>query len=176
MALLNLIQRTRQANSLPLCADAELLMQLDTWASLLESVPDAMLEPAWIRATEQHEWTKPMPVGAVKSAAAQLILEDRERREKEAALNRYKAVSQGTYACKYCDDAGYFPLMLHCPTFKDWRRTAHPCQCNAAPINQRVSWPGTVNWERDRETGYWHPGTAQASPRCHCAFCRNAAG
>jgi hypothetical protein len=150
-----------------------LLLQLDTWASLLKDVPDHMLEPAWIRATETHEWSKPMPVGALKTASAQLVLEDRQRRDKEAALNRYKVLNQGTYACKRCDDVGYLPVMAYCASFQDWRKATYPCECEAAPINQRRPFPGTYEWTRNRETSYWVPPTPESSIRCICAFCRN---
>jgi len=178
LLLEQVIQRTRTANSLPLLSVDERPGHLDVWATALKDVSDVLLLPAWERAFADHDW-KDRPFlkpGDVLEAAHRVILEDRQRRETEDHYNRRRHAKDETYACKYCDDAGYVPLMLHCPTFVDWRPTAYPCSCSAAPINQRQPWPGAFGWERDRATGYWQPATPEQSPRCRCLFCKNKDG
>ena len=175
--LVQVIQRTRTANSLPLLFDDELPGHLDTWASALKDVADGLLLTAWERAFADHDW-KDRPFlkpGDVLEAAHRVILEDRQRREQEEHYNRRRHAKDETYACQYCHDAGYVPLMLHCPTWKDWRKSAYPCSCSAAPITQRQPWPGASDWERDRDSGYWQPARPEQSPRCPCLFCKNKA-
>ena len=172
-----LIQRSRITNSFPILTTDELPAHIDTWAAVLKDIGDTVLLAAYDRAVVDHDW-KDRPFlkpGDVLEAAHRVILEDRQRREQEEHYNRRRHAKDETYACQYCHDAGYVPLMLHCPTWKDWRRTAYPCSCSAAPISQRQPWPGSADWERDRDSGYWQPARPEQSPRCPCLFCKNKA-
>jgi len=169
-----LVQQTRQANSLPLCTPAELTQHVETWERLLAPVPTHMIEPAWDRASQLHDWTRgPLLPGEILSAASVLIAEDRERRDREASVQAHRFRALGTFACRYCDDTGYAPVSIYCPTFRDWRRAAYPCSCDAAPINQRREWPGGEDWTRDRDTGTWKPSQLEYSLRCVCKFCQS---
>jgi hypothetical protein len=183
--LVQVIQRTRTANSLPLLFDDELPGHLDTWASALKDVADGLLLTAWERAFADHDWRERpfLKPGDVLEAAHRVILEDRQRRERDEHYQRRRAVrdlqdegvKEVTFACEYCHESGYLALMLYCPTWKDWRKTAYPCKCSAAPITQRQPWPGAADWERDRDSGYWQPASPEQSPRCPCLFCKNKA-
>lgn len=170
-----LIQRSRIANSFPILTTDELPAHIDTWAAVLKDVSDAVLLAAYDRAVADHNWRERpyLKPGDVLNASHAVILEDRERREREAAINRNKHASSGTFACRYCDDTGYVPLMVHCGSFVDWRKASYACECVAAPITQRRPWPGTERWTRDRDSNYWQPPTAQESVRCICLFCKN---
>jgi len=168
-----LVQQTRKANSLPLCSPEELVSHAQTWERLLGSVPTHMLSLAWDRACQLHEWTRgSLLPGEVASAAAVVIAEDRERREREASLQAHKFRTLGTFACRYCEDTGYAGVMVYCGTFKDWRRTSLPCSCQATPINQRRDWPGGEDWTRDRDTNYWTPSLPEYSLKCVCKYCQ----
>jgi len=101
-----------------------------------------------------------------------VIAEDRERREREASLQAHKFRALGTFACRFCEDFGYAPVMVYCGTFRDWRRAAYPCSCEATPINQRRDWPGGQDWTRNRDTGNWTPSLPEYSLRCVCRFCQ----
>lgn len=172
-----LVQQTRQANSLPLCTPDELAQHVETWERLLGSVPTHMLEPAWERASQLHDWTRgPLLPGQILSAASVLIAEDRERRDREASVQAHKFRALGTFACGGCDDTGYLPVLVYCLTFKDWRRAAYPCSCEAAPLPQRREWPGGEGWTRDRGTGTWTPSLPEYSLRCVCKFCQAGYG
>ena len=172
-AMRQLVQQTRQANSLPLCSPEELVSHVQTWERLLSTVPTHMLSVAWDRACQLHEWTRgALLPGEVQSAAAVVIAEDRERRDREASLQAHKFRALGTFACRYCEDSGYFAVMVYCGTFRDWRRAAYPCSCEATPIYQRRDWPGGQDWTRDRDTGNWTPSLPEHSLRCVCKFCQ----
>ena len=176
-ALRLLVQQTRQANSLPLCTPDELTQHVETWERLLAPVPSHMLEAAWERSSQLHDWTRgPLLPGEILSAASVLIAEDRERRDREASLQAHRFRALGTFACRYCDDTGYAPVSIYCATFRDWRRAAYPCSCDAAPINQRREWPGGEDWTRDRDTGTWTPSLPEYSLRCVCKFCQAGYG
>lgn len=169
-----LVQQTRQANSLPLCTPDELTQHVETWERLLAPVPSHMLEPAWERASQLHDWTRgPLLPGEILSAASVLIAEDRERRDREASLQAHRFRALGTFACRFCDDTGYAPVMVYCATFCDWRRAAYPCSCDAAPLPQRRDWPGGEDWSRNRDTGAWTPSLPEYSLRCVCKFCQS---
>lgn len=169
-----LVQQTRQANSLPVCTPEELAQHVETWERLLAPVPSHMLEPAWERASQLHDWTRgPLLPGEILSAASVLIAEDRERRDREASVQAHRFRALGTFACRYCDDTGYAPVSIYCATFRDWRRAAYPCSCDAAPLPQRREWPGGEDWTRDRDTGTWKSSEMEFSLRCVCKFCQS---
>lgn len=176
-----LVQQTRQANSLPLCSPEELASHVQTWERLLSTVPTHMLTLAWDRACQLHDWTRGVLLpGEVQSAAGVVIAEDRERREREGSQQARTvrmpwsedAGPDEIRACRYCDDSGYAPVLIFCPSFHDWRRAVYPCSCEATPINQRRDWPGGRDWTRDRDTGNWTPSLPEHSLRCVCKFCQ----
>lgn len=180
-AMRQLVQQTRQANSLPLCSPEELASHVQTWERLLGSVPTHMLSVAWDRACQLHDWTRgALLPGEVQGAAAVVIAEDRERRDREASRQTVRLPwsedesneENRLRACKFCVDRGYAAVMVYCATFRDWRRTAYPCSCEATPINQRRDWPGGQDWTRDRDTGNWTPSLPEYSLRCVCRFCQ----
>lgn len=172
--LRTLVQQTRQANSLPVCTREELTQHVETWERLLAPVPSHMIQPAWDRASQLHDWTRgPLLPGEILSAASVLIAEDRERRDREASVQIAKYAATGTFGCWRCMDQGYLSVSVYCPSFRDWRRAAFPCNCDATPINQRREWPGGEDWTPDRDTGTWKPSLPEFSLRCVCKFCQS---
>ena len=138
----------------------------------LKSIPDNLLKASFDRAKANHDWSKPLPVPAIVAAYKQLIIEDRERIERERYINERR--NPDTVACRLCGDTGYAALAVWCRSFNDWRTGRAPCECEATPLPQRrSSLIDPSEWKRD-DFGTWFPPTPAASPDCTCLFCKNA--
>lgn len=169
-AIAILIQQTRSLNSLPLSAGDELAFALSTWGLAVEEIPDRLLGPSWELAVKNHDWSRPFSPMSIREAYKTLLIEDRERREKD----RYRTAKRGDdlYACFFCADTGYTAIAIYCGSFRDWHKCARACECAATPINQRKPRLIEDDWIYTDE-GRWYPPSADQSPRCYCAFCKN---
>ena len=166
-----LIQRTRIYSSLPLFDDSELRLAVTTWADALASIPDAQLVPAWKRATETHDWSKPFAIPLIVKAYDQLVVEDRDRIERERFTQSRR--NPGTCACRYCLDLGYALIDIWCAGTASWRRVRIDCECDLTPMMQRRPSPITNDWRFDHDSTAWIPPDAASAPTCTCLFCKN---
>lgn len=166
-----LIQRTRILCSLPLFDDSELRLAVTTWTDELSGIPDAQLVPAWKRATSAHDWSKPFVIPLIVKSYEQLIIEDRDRIEKERFSQSRR--NPDTYACRYCLDMGYALIDIWCSGTTSWRRVRIACECELTPMAQRRPSPVASEWKFDRDSTAWIPPDAQSAPTCTCLFCKN---
>lgn len=165
-----LIQQTRSLSSLPLSAGDELALTISTWSLAVEEIPDRLLGSSWELAIKNHDWSRPFSPMAIRESYKLILIEDRERREKD----RYRTAKRGDdlYACPFCQDTGYTAIAIYCGSFRDWHKCARACECNATPINQRKPRVIEDNWIY-ADDGRWYPPSTDQSPQCYCAFCRN---
>jgi len=169
-ALIALIQQTRSLSSLPLSAGDELAIAVSTWGLAVEAIPDRLLGPSWERAVKTHDWSRPFSPMTIDAAYRQLVVEDREQRNREQYQNTRRA--DGTLACYHCEDTGYTPIATYCPTGNEWYFPVYACHCASTPISQRGPSLVRSHWEKN-DRGQWVPTSASESPRCRCGFCRN---
>jgi hypothetical protein len=151
--------------------ELELASILPTWMDALGEVPDQFLKASVDRAAADHDWSKPFPVKLIVAAYKQVLVEDRERRQKAAYAEQHRH-QDGTVSCHYCDGTGYASILTYCGPWNDWRSVAYACQCEAAPISQRRPVHIGMDWGRN-DHGQWVPPSADRSPRCTCLFCQN---
>lgn len=169
-ALVALIQQTRSLSSLPLSAGDELAIAISTWGLAVEEIPDRLLGPTWELAVKNHDWSRAFSPMSMRDAYKLLIIEDRDRREKDRYRNAHRE-GEDVYACPFCQDTGYTSIALYCASFGDWHKCARACDCNATPVNQRAPRIIDGSWTF-AEDGRWYPASADASPRCGCSYCR----
>lgn len=169
-AVMALIQRCRVLSGLTPLQDSDMALYLPTWTQTLQEIPDALLMASFDKASAIHEWPKPFPVPAIVNAYKQLIIEDREQRERNRYINERR--NPDTVACRLCGDTGYAPLAVWCRSLGNWRTGRAACECEATPLPQRrSSLIDPHEWKRD-DFGTWFPPSSAASPDCICLFCK----
>lgn len=150
-----LIQSTNQRRGLPLLSveDGELDLALVLWRQVLQRVPDEYLQRSYNRAADNWDWfdtRRPFTPDSVFLAFQALVAEDREKADAERRASAFR--HPGTYACRYCLDAGYQAVYVY--RYQRWYSSARACCCDTAPTSERNEPPDEYEFLRDRSGRY----------------------